>query len=101
MNNLKMKFIYFVFLAFLFLVNDVTAKETASELSVRELKTVAQSIRVVEDALLNVRIDSNSWVEQGPSSSGPWERTPVCFSTTAFFGKISSARARIDRKSVV
>jgi hypothetical protein len=50
----------------------------------------------VEDALLNVRIDSNCWVEQGPSSSGPWERTPVCFSTTAFFGNISSNRARID-----
>ena len=57
---------------------------------------MAQSMRAVEDALLNVRIDSNAWVERGPSSSGPWERTPVCFSTTAFFENISSSRARID-----
>jgi hypothetical protein len=102
MNNLKVKFVYFVFLALLFLVNDITAEETASKLSAEELKTVAQSIRAVEDALLNVRIDSNSWVEHGPSSSGPWERTPVCFSTSAFFENISSSRARIDfHKSVL
>lgn len=99
MNNLK---VYVVFLAFMFLLNAGTAEETASELSVEELKTVAQIMREVEDALLNVRIDSNSWVEHGPSSSGPWERTPVCASTTAFFGKISSSRVRIDfHKSVL
>jgi len=97
MNNLKVKVMCVLFLPFfLFLVSQVIAKETASELSVEELKTVAQSMRAVEDALLNVRIDSNSWVEQGHSSSGPWERTPVCFSTTAFFEKISSPRARVD-----
>jgi len=96
MSNLKVRFVYFVFLAFLFLVIETTAEETASELSVEELKTVAQSMRAVEDALLNVRIDSNSWFEEGPSSSGPWERTPICFSTTAYFEGISSSRARID-----
>ena len=39
MDNLKPKFGYFVFLAFLFLVNDITAEETASELSVEEVRT--------------------------------------------------------------
>jgi hypothetical protein len=96
MNNLKVKFVYFIFSGLLFLVNNITADETASELSADELTSVAQSIRAVEDALLNVRIDSNSWVEHGTSSSGPWERTPVCLSTTAFFQNISSTRARID-----
>jgi len=96
MNNLKVKVVYVVFLAFMFLVNKVTAEEIASGLTAEELKTVAKSMREVEDALLNVRIDSNCWVEKGPSSSGPWERTPVCLSATAFFGKISSSRARID-----
>jgi len=63
---------------------------------------VAQSMRAVEDALLNVRIDSNCWVERRPSSSGPWERTPLCWSTTAYYGKISSNQARIDfHKDVV
>ena len=94
MNNLKR--VYVVFLTLVFLLNTSTAEETASELSVEELKAVAQSMRAVEDALLNVRIDSSAWVEDGPSSSGPWERTPVCQSSTAYFGKISSNRARLD-----
>jgi hypothetical protein len=102
MNNLKVKVIYVVFLAFVFLVNDITAEETRPELSVEEVKTVAQSMRAVEDALLNVRIESNAWVEEGPSSSGPWQRTPVSWSTTAYYGKISSNQARIDfHKDVV
>jgi hypothetical protein len=102
MNNLKVKVVYVVFLTFLFLLSGSSAEETAFELSVEELKAVAQSMRAVEEALLNVRIDSNSWVERGPSSSGPWERTPVCSSTTAFFEKIPSHRARIDvHKDVV
>jgi len=96
MNNLKVKSVYFIFLALLFLVNDITAEETASELSVGEVTVVGQSMRAVEDSLLNVRIDSNSWVERRPSSSDPWERTPICWSTTAYYGKISSPRARID-----
>lgn len=100
MNNLK--FVAVLLLTFLFLLNTGTAKETVHELSVEELKAVAQSMRAVEDVLLNVRIDSNCWFERGPSSSGPWERTPVCFSTTAFFENISSSRARIDfHKDVV
>jgi len=100
MNNLQ--FAAVLLLTFLFLLSGLRAEETApNELSVEELKTVAQSMRAVEDALLNVRIDSNAWVERGPSSSGPWERTPVCWSTTAYYGKISSNRARIDfHKSV-
>ncbi len=102
MSSLKVKGVYVVFLAFLFLVNEVTAKKTASELSVEELKIVGQSIKEIEEALLNVRIDSNSWVERGPSSSGPWERMPICLSSTAFFGGTSSSRARLDvHKSVL
>jgi hypothetical protein len=96
MNNLKVRFVYIVFLTFAFLVDVGTAREGAYELSMEDLKALAQSMRAVEDALLNVRIDSNAWVEEGPSSSGPWERTPIFFSTTAFFDKISSSRARID-----
>jgi len=85
----------------LFIFNGTSAEETSFELSVEDMRNVVQSIRSVEDALLNIRIDSNCWVEQGPSLSGPWERTPVCFSTTAFFEKISSRKARIDfHKSV-
>jgi hypothetical protein len=95
MNNPK--FVAVSVLTFLLLLGGLKAEQTASnELSVEELKVVAQSMRAVEDSLLNVRIDSNAWVEEGPSSTGPWERTPVCFSTTAFFGKISDPRTRID-----
>jgi len=83
-------------LAFPVLLSAAIAKEISSELSVEELKFIAKSMRAVEDSLLNVRIDSNAWIEYGPSSSGPWEKTPLCFSTTAFFGNISSNQARID-----
>ncbi len=97
MNNLTVKVVNVAFLAFMFLVNAGAAKETASnELSVDELKDVAQMMRAVEDGLLNVRIDSNSWVEHSTSSSGPWEQTPICYSSTAYFEGISSSRARID-----
>ncbi|MBA7676095.1 hypothetical protein ES703_84335 [subsurface metagenome] len=99
MNNLK--FVAVLLLTFLFLLNTGTAKETVHELSVEELKAVAQSIRAVEDALLNVRIDSNAWVEHGPSSSGPWERTPVCLSSTTYFGNTSSSQARLDIHKIV
>jgi hypothetical protein len=78
------------------LPNIIIANETISELSIDELKFIATSMKTVEDSLLNVRIDSNAWMEQGPSSSGPWEQTPICWSTTAFLGDISTNRARID-----
>jgi hypothetical protein len=83
-------------LAFTALLSVVIAKEIPSDLSVEELKFIAKSMRAVEDSLLNVRIDSNSWVEYGPSASGPWEKTPLCWSTTAFFENISNNHARID-----
>jgi hypothetical protein len=82
--------------AFPVLFNEIIAKETTSELSVDELKFIAKSMKSVEDSLLNIRIDSNAWVEYGPSASGPWEKTPLCWSTTAFFGNISSNQGRID-----
>lgn len=101
MNNLKVNVVYIIFLAFLFLVNDITAEEIASELSVGELKNVAQMMKEVENSLLNVRIDSNSWVEEGPSSSGPWEQTPVCLSSTSFFKNVSDSQARLDIHKIV
>ena len=80
----------------------VVVGETASELSVDELKIVGQSIKSIENTLLNVRIDSDYWYEYGPTTSGPWEKTPVGFSTTAFFEKNPSPRVRIDfHKSVL
>lgn len=86
-----------ILLSFLFISVKINAEETESnELSADELRFIAQSMKMVEDSLFNVRIDSNAWVEQGPSPSGPWVRTPVCWSTTAFFGNISSNQARID-----
>jgi len=92
----KIFFAVILLLAFPVLLSEVIAKETTSELSVDELKLIAKSMRTVEDSLLNIRIDSNAWVEYGPSASGPWEKTPLCWSTTAFFGNISSNQGRID-----
>ncbi len=99
MDNIK--FVAVSLLTFLFLLSGVSAEETAYELSAEELKTVAQIMRAVEDALLNVRIDSNSWVERGPSSSGPWERTPVCLASSAYFGGTSNSHARLDIHKIV
>ncbi len=94
MKNLKL---VAILPSFLFTSIKINAEETKSnELSADELRFIAQSMKMVEDSLFNVRIDSNAWLEQGPSPSGPWERTPVCWSTTAFLGNISSNRSRID-----
>ena len=101
MNNPKVKAVYVVFFTFLFLVNTGTAKGTATELSLEELKIVGQLIKEVEESLLNVRIDSYSLFERGPSSSGPWEWTPVCLSSTAFLGNTSSNRVRLDIHKIV
>ena len=90
---IKMTNVVLVIVVILMLVNDITAEEIASELSVGELKNVAQMMEEVENSLLNVRIDSNSWVEEGPSSSGPWEQTPVCLSSTSFFKNVSDSQA--------
>ena len=101
MNNPKVKAVYVVFFTFLFLVNIGTAKETATELSREELKIVGQVIKEVEESLRNVRIHSYSLFERGPSSSGPWEWTPVCLSSTAFLGNTSSNRVRLDIHKIV
>ena len=99
MNNTL--FVAVLLMIFPFLTNGTSAEETTSQLSVEELKTTAQIIRALEDTVCNVRIDSEAWVEKGPSPSGPWERTPVCWSTTAYYGRISTDQARIDvHKSV-
>lgn len=94
MKNLIFAVVFFLTLTVL--PNIIVAKEISSELSVDELKFIAKSMKIVEDSLQNIRIDSNAWMELGQSSSGPWEQTPIFWSTTAFLGNISSDKARID-----
>ncbi len=97
----KIIWVLFLFIWQLFL-SQITTRATESELSREDLQAIAKSMRAVEDALQNVRIESESWVEHGSSSSGPWQRTPVSSSKTAFFGPISCNRARINvHKSVM
>ena len=104
MKNLKIikaASLYFVFFTFLCLLNKTLAGEKVSELSAKELKTVGQTIKKLENSLINIRIDSDSYVEQGFSSTGPWEETLSFSSSTAYFKNISSDRMRIDFHSNV
>lgn len=96
LKNIKMVSLYFVFFTFLCLLNKTIAGEEVPKLLAKELKTVGQIIKTLEDSLVNIRIDSDSYVEQGLSSTGPWEQTPVCFSSTAYLKNISSDQIRID-----
>ena len=99
MHNLKLMFKIFLIMELALAAGQTQASETT--LSTEKLKCIAKSIRTIEDSLENIRIDCNAWVEKGPSAAGPWERTPVFWSMTAYYDKIESDRVRIDvHKSV-
>jgi len=62
-----------------------TKSQGSSLLSHEELKNLAREINVAENRVSNIKLESEAWEEHGPSASGPWERTPVYWSSTAWY----------------
>lgn len=74
----------------------IHTKDVNSIISVEEIKDLAQQIKSVEESLLNIKIDSEAWVEKRETLSIPWQRTSNYTSSTAWFSGISNNKARID-----
>jgi len=85
-----------VLLGIVFFASFAGGTETGRGLTDEEIEAVAESMRQVEDSLVNVRIDANAWIEKGPSPSGPWGKTYYSCSTTSYYGKVTSDKSRID-----
>lgn len=62
-------------------------------LSAEEVRT---NIQEAQRKLLNVRIDSEAWVEEKPTPSASWERTPIYSSSTSWYNGLPNSKARID-----
>jgi hypothetical protein len=77
----------------------VRAEEAKSVLSIGELKDLAEIIESVEKSLLNLKVESEIWMETKESLSDPcepWKRTPVYVSSTAWFDGRPRGKAKVD-----
>lgn len=93
--------LYYLTLVFVLLGSLVTAraKDTGGILSANELKQLATEIAAIEKSLLNVKIESEAWIETKGSLSDPcepWQRTPLCVASTAWFDGQPRGKARVD-----
>jgi hypothetical protein len=73
-----------------------TVEYASTNLSIAEIKGIGETIEFIEDSLFNVRMDSNSVFDYGPSATGPWTRTPKCMLASAIFGGKEGQKAKID-----
>lgn len=97
-SNIKLVLRLAIFFILLSIPLAVQAKQPKSALSPEELKELAVIIRAVENALFNIKIESEAWEEHSTSASGPWQRTPIYWSSTAWFnGDWSSRRWNADQ----
>jgi len=77
----------------------IQAEESSSGLSITEVTELAPKIKAVESSLINIKLDSETWVETKADLSDPcepWQRTPVYASCTAWFEGHPEGRARVD-----
>ncbi len=75
------------------------AEESRSALSITELTDLAPKIEAVESSLINIKLDSEVWVETKADLSDPcepWQRTPIYASCTAWFEGHPEGRVRVD-----
>jgi len=74
------------------------AKESKSILSAKEIRDLAVQIETVEKSLLNIKIQSEAWVERKTSSApcNPWKKTPIYWSSTAWLDGLPTGKMRVD-----
>lgn len=88
-----------IFFTFSIISVIVQAEQTKTTFSVEELRKIAPLIEAAEKGLHNIKIESESWIERGMSlddPNEPWERTPIYYSSTAWYDSIPWSKARID-----
>jgi len=77
----------------------VEAQEPKSALMVEDVKALIPAIEAVERSLLNIKIESEAWVETKASLSDPcepWKRTPIYVSSTAWLDGRMRSKAKVD-----
>jgi hypothetical protein len=97
MINVKLQ--YILCLTFLITLNVAYAEQPESVLSVKELKDIVPKIKVAEEKLHNIKIESEAWVEIKADINDPcdyWQRTPTYISSTAWFDLNHKDKARVD-----
>jgi hypothetical protein len=97
MINLKLQCI--VCSVFFILSNVAYAEQPKSVLSARELKDIVPKIKLAEEKLHNIKIESEAWVEIRTNINDPydyWQRTPTYISSTAWFDLNHKDKARVD-----
>jgi len=86
----------FVLLVSTFFICPNIAEASQEILSVNEIKELISKIESAESNLLNVKIESEVWMEESESLSGPWKRTPIYISATSWFLGYPIEKARVD-----
>jgi len=77
----------------------VQAEDPNSLLSIKEIKELAPQIKAAEKSLLNIKIQSEAWIETKTNLSDPcepWKRTPIYVSCTAWLDGRPRGKARVD-----
>lgn len=91
-SNIKLALGLAIFFILLSIPAVVQARQPKSALSAEELEDLAVIIKAVENALFNIKIESEAWEEHSTSASGLWQRTPIYWSSTAWFSGNWSSR---------
>jgi hypothetical protein len=74
----------------------VRAGEVKDRLSPQEINEFIPQIQAAESRLLNIKVDSEAWVETRASLSDTWQRTPIYCSATAWLKPGAERKARVD-----
>jgi hypothetical protein len=78
------------------------AAEPKGKISPQEINELIPQIQAAERRLLNVRVESEAWIETRASQSETWQRTPVYKSVTAWLKAGTERKAMVDvHKSVM
>ena len=72
------------------------AAESKGKLSPQDINELIPQIQGAERRLVNVRIESEAWVETRASLSDTWQRTPVYSSVTAWLKPGAEHKAKVD-----
>lgn len=78
------------------MVEDIKANDNRTVLSTTEIEQLIPQIEAVENSVINLRIDSEAWIEEREKQGEPWKRTPVEISATLWFQGDPKNKTRID-----
>jgi len=81
------KSLNYIVLSIILISVSFTVNVSAAEviLSPEQCQTLAVEIKDAENRISNIKIESETWWEKGDTESGPWERTPLYWSSTSWF----------------